>query len=176
MNTKRLGKHSGFTLIEMLIVVIVLGILAAIIIPQIAVSTDDAKLNTLQTNLGGVRNALELYYFEHDSSYPGGAIPTTKPADVTTIPLAFIAQLARYTDVSGNIANSKDATYKFGPYIKNGKLPTNPYNDKVDVAVDTTVTDITTRDSTAADNGWKFYYNTGVFIAADGNAGVHDAL
>lgn len=173
---KRLCKHSGFTLIEMLIVVIVLGILAAIIIPQIAVSTDDAKLNTLETNLNGVRNAIELYYFEHNSVYPGGAIPTTKPADVTTVPLALIAQLARYTDVSGNIANAKDATYKYGPYIKNGKLPTNPYNDKNDVVVDTTETDITVRDSTASDNGWKFYFKTGVFIAADGTAGTHDNL
>ena len=45
MKRKRLSKQNGFTLIEMLIVVIVLGILAAIIVPQIAVSTDDAKIN-----------------------------------------------------------------------------------------------------------------------------------
>ncbi len=70
MTGKGLSKQHGFTLIEMLIVVIVLGILAAIIIPQIAVSTDDAKLNTLETNLNTSRNALELYYFEHDSAYP----------------------------------------------------------------------------------------------------------
>ncbi len=175
MNSKRLCKQPGFTLIEMLIVVIVLGILAAIIIPQIAVSTDDAKLNTLQTNLNGVRNAVELYYFEHNSTYPG-AVPTTKPADVTDTKTAFIAQLARYTDASGNIANAKDATYKYGPYIKNGKLPTNPYNDKSDVVIDSTETDITERDSTATDNGWKFYYLTGVYIAADGTGGTHDTL
>ncbi len=176
MNTKRLCKQPGFTLIEMLIVVIVLGILAAIIIPQIAVSTDDAKLNTLQTNLNGVRNAVELYYFEHNSYYPGGAVPATKPADVIDTATTFVAQLARYTDASGNIANSKDATYKYGPYIKNGKLPTNPYNDQYDVVIDTTETDITVRNSTATDNGWKFYYLTGVYIAADGTAGDHDAL
>ncbi len=178
MSMRRIRNYSGFTLIEMLIVVIVLGILAAIIIPQIAVSTDDAKLNTLQTNLNGVRNAAELYYFEHNSTYPG-AVPTTKPADVVTTADAFVAQLARYTDASGNIANAKTAVYKYGPYIKNGKLPTNPYNDKADVVIDSTETDITERDSTATDNGWKFYYLTGVYIAADGTGtpnGAHDDL
>ena len=62
--------QSGFTLIEMLIVVIVLGILAMIIIPQISVSTDEAKLSTLRTNLGSLRGAIELYYHQH-GAYPG---------------------------------------------------------------------------------------------------------
>ena len=47
---------------------------------------------------------------------------------------------------------------------------------KIDVVVDTTTTDITERDSTATDNGWKFYEKTGVFIAADGTGGAHDSL
>ena len=55
-------KEDGFTLIEMLIVVIVLGILAMIIIPQINVSTGEARTSTLRTNLNSVRNAIELYY------------------------------------------------------------------------------------------------------------------
>ncbi len=177
MKKGRLCKQNGFTLIEMLIVVIVLGILAAIIVPQIAVSTDDAKLNTLQTNLNGCRKAIELYYYEHGSSaYPGDAVPTTKPGDVTDIDETFVAQLTRYTDAAGNIANAKTATYKYGPYVKNGKMPSNPYNDKFDAIVDNTTTDITTRDSSATDNGWLFYSKTGVFLAADGVAGVHDSL
>jgi len=176
MKMKRVCKQSGFTLIEMLIVVIVLGILAAIVIPQIAVSTEDAKLNTLRTNLNTTRSAVELYYFQHNSVYPGGGVPTTKPADVTTGPQAFVAQLARFTDVDGNISNTKDATYKYGPYVKNGIVATNPYNDMSDVVIDTTEADITVRNSAATDNGWKFYFNTGVFIAADGTLGVHDSL
>ncbi|GAX59217.1 type II secretory system protein G [Candidatus Scalindua japonica] len=176
MKRGELSKKNGFTLIEMLIVVIVLGILSAIIIPQIAVSTDDAKLNTLETNLTGCRKAIELYYYEHGSTYPGDAVPTTKPIDVTDTTEAFVAQLVRYTDAAGNIANAKTAVYKYGPYIKNGKLPTNPYNDKFDVVVDNTETDITVRDSSASDNGWLFYSKTGVFIAADGTAGIHDNL
>jgi type II secretory pathway pseudopilin PulG len=55
----------------MLIVIIILGILAMVIIPQISVSTGDAKVNTLKTNLSTVRNAIELYYHQHDQVYPG---------------------------------------------------------------------------------------------------------
>ena len=58
----RTDRKSGFTLIEMLIVIIILGILAMIIIPQLGVTTDDAKTNTLQANLSSIRSAVEVYY------------------------------------------------------------------------------------------------------------------
>ena len=63
--------RDGFTLIEMLIVIIILGILAMVIIPQITVSQEDAKMSTLKTNLAGIRSAIELYYAQHNNTYPG---------------------------------------------------------------------------------------------------------
>jgi prepilin-type N-terminal cleavage/methylation domain-containing protein len=63
--------QAGFTLIEMLIVIILLGILAAIIIPQVSVTTDDAKLSALKSDLTSMRNAIELYYVQHNNVYPG---------------------------------------------------------------------------------------------------------
>jgi general secretion pathway protein G len=115
----------------MLIVVIVLGILAAIIIPQITGLTDDAKLKTLQTNLNRIRKAIDHYYIDHNqTTYPGHEAPPIKPADVISRRKTFNAQLVRYTDVNHNISDTKTAVFKFWPYIKGGKLPLNPYNYK----------------------------------------------
>jgi general secretion pathway protein G len=169
---QKLGRdQSGFTLIEILIVVILLGILATIIIPQISVSSDDAKLNALKTNLSGMRGAIELYYYQHNNTYPGVVVPATKPADVTDTATAFAAQLTRYTDPSGNISNSGSSSYAYGPYVN--QFPTNPYNSKSDVTIDNTTTDITTKSSSGANTGWKFYAKTGVLMSADGS---HDTL
>jgi prepilin-type N-terminal cleavage/methylation domain-containing protein len=167
IQTIRNGARAGFTLIEMLIVVVILGILAMVIIPQVSTSTDDAKLSTLQTNLSAMRNSVELYYAQHTSAYPGDVVPTTKPNDVTTTALAFVAQLTRYTDANGNISNSKSAVYKYGPYIKGSGLPTNPFNDLDTITIDDTETDITVKASGSA-TGWKFYSKTGVMMADDG--------
>jgi prepilin-type N-terminal cleavage/methylation domain-containing protein len=178
MIKRLLKEQAGFTLIEMLIVVILLGILAMLIIPQISVSTADANMNTLQTNLASMRNAIELYYHQHNEAYPGrkktdGTGTDTAAAD---LPAAFIDQLTKYTDINGGTSNIKDAAHPFGPYLKSQTLPMNPFNSKTDVVCDIIEDDITVRNSTASDNGWKFYVITGVFIAADGTAGVHDNL
>jgi prepilin-type N-terminal cleavage/methylation domain-containing protein len=167
--SKHFQNQAGFTLIEMLIVIIILGILAVIIIPQITVSTEEARVNTLKTNLSGLRSSIEVYYAQHGSKYPGDGVPDTKPTGITTTAHSFVAQLTRYTDKDGNISNSKDGTYKYGPYVKGGgDLPANPYDpdEDNDVTVDDTTTDITTRthDGTTA---WKFYAKTGVLIAND---------
>ncbi len=173
---KLLRKQSGFTLIEMLIVVIVLGILAMIIIPQVAVSTEDAKLNTLSTNLSALRNAVELYYHQHDSKYPGATKHTDGTATISDAEAiaAIVPQLTQYTDSDGQTAATKGGAFIYGPYLKKTTLPTNPYNNKNDVTADFDEADITVRSSAGQDFGWKFYPVTGVLIAADN--GAHDNL
>ncbi|MCU7878731.1 MAG: prepilin-type N-terminal cleavage/methylation domain-containing protein, partial [Candidatus Thiodiazotropha sp. (ex Lucinoma borealis)] len=54
--------QQGFTLVELLIVVIILALLAAIIVPQFASSTEDAKISSLDTSLAVVRTVLDLYH------------------------------------------------------------------------------------------------------------------
>ena len=166
-----LKDQSGFTLIEILIVVILLGILATVIIPQVSVSSDDAKLNTLKTNLANMRSMIELYYYQHSNTYPGLAVPTTKPADISTIADTFAGQLTRYSDATGNISNSGTSEFPYGPYVK-ADIAINPFNNLNDVTIDNSEDDITEKASGGAGTGWKFYAKTGVLLAADG---AHDA-
>lgn len=171
LNTK-FKSQAGFTLIEMLIVVIILGILAMIIIPQINVSSDEARLSTMRTNLGTVRNAIELYYHQHNNNYPG-AVKTDGTGTATVagdLPAAFIDQLVKYTEMNGKAAGDKATLTApiYGPYLKTATLPENPYNASSGVTCDNTATDVTIRLAVPADGtGWRFYVNTGVFIADD---------
>src|SRR6185295_17880223 len=100
---------TGFTLVELLIVVIILSILAAIVVPQFASSTTDAKYSALDANLGAMRSATELYYQQH-GAYPGSAassggasIPTGGAAGTGTAGnvQAFIDQLTQYSNAAG---------------------------------------------------------------------------
>jgi prepilin-type N-terminal cleavage/methylation domain-containing protein len=162
--------QKGFTLIEMIIVVIIMGILAAVIIPQIAVTTGDAQLSTLQTDLTALRNAVEIYYAQHNSAYPGARdiLTGAAPADDAAAATAFVQQLTRYTNAAGIVSDDVDrVNFPFGPYIKGGALPENPYNSLNTVHVDRTETDITVRVSDTS-TGWKFYMLTGVLMADDG--------
>jgi prepilin-type N-terminal cleavage/methylation domain-containing protein len=160
--------QQGFTLIEILIVVMVLGILAMVIVPQISVSTKDAKESTLSTNIVAFRNAVELYYHQHDNVYPGAnTILGATGADAAAAKIAFSQQLTQYTEADGTVAAVKSGTAKFGPYLKTGVLPTNPFNDLADVLCDVAEDDITVRTSNSA-TAWKFYTITGNLIANDG--------
>jgi len=165
--SRRMWK-TGFTLVELLIVVVILGVLAAVAIPQFSSNTEDAKLSAIDTSLAEMRNAIELYYHQHNASYPGAkkhtdgtAVTSTAQADT-----AFVNQLMLYSAATGVTSTSKDATYKYGPYLKK-QMPLNPYNDKRDVVCDITTTDITSVTSTGT-TGWKFYIKTGRVIANDG--------
>jgi type II secretion system protein G len=59
--------RKGLTLVELLIVVIILGALAAIAIPRITTSSTDAKRNACTTNIDTLNTAIEMYHIDHDA-------------------------------------------------------------------------------------------------------------
>ena len=61
----------GFTLVEMLIVVSIIGILAAIVIPYFQDSSEMARQAATKDNLRILRNAIELYANQHSGQAPG---------------------------------------------------------------------------------------------------------
>ena len=166
--------QKGFTLVELLIVVIILALLAAIVVPQFASSTDDAKLASLDTTLGNVRSAVDLYYQQH-GNYPGeltavdaactGTDGTGTGGAGAQGVLAFSDQMSLYTDAQGGACSVKDLNFKFGPYLKKATLPANPITTVATLEV------INTGDllmaGTGANLGWKYDILVGKFIAND---------
>lgn len=53
--------HKAFTLVEVLIVVVILGVLAAVVVPKFATANDDAKTSAAQSTVAGVRSAIATY-------------------------------------------------------------------------------------------------------------------
>ncbi|MBL8896410.1 MAG: type II secretion system protein [Planctomycetes bacterium] len=153
MHVARPRSSRGFTLVELLIVVVILGILAAIAIPQFANSTRDAQVTSLQTNLNVLRRAAEYYKFQHASRYPGYPAGGGSPD-----PAVFVAQLTQASKSDGSTAVPGTAGFDLGPYLKES-LPVNPVNGLSTVKV----LDDATAFPTAADGatGWIFKPLTG---------------
>jgi general secretion pathway protein G len=152
-------RASGFTLVELLIVVIILAILAAVVIPQFAASTDDAKAASLDTTLANMRATLDLYYQQH-GEYPSANGDGVGAANTTA---AFLGQLTKYTDAAGDAETTKDVTHVYGPYLRKPQLPTEPMTNSAALQIVTVGTLGLT--ATAGDpGGWKFDNVTGQFI------------
>ena len=77
-------KRSGFSLMELLAVVTILGIIAAIIVPRVTVSSDSAKQKVNAHNKATINAAVERWYVDFDKCIPYFAeayrqIPTMAP-------------------------------------------------------------------------------------------------
>lgn len=66
-NQKR--RQSGFTLIEVMVVIVILGVLAALIVPKVMGRTDDARIVAAKQDLGAIGQALKLYRLDN-GRYP----------------------------------------------------------------------------------------------------------
>lgn len=80
-NTNR-TKRSGFTLVELVVVILVLGIIAAVAAPKMFDTAGDARDNTTITSLEVLRDAIELYKAE-TGAYPGEVDVADLKADLT---------------------------------------------------------------------------------------------
>jgi prepilin-type N-terminal cleavage/methylation domain-containing protein len=69
--------RKAFTLVEILIVVVILGILAAIVIPQFTSASEDAQLSAAQSQLQTIRNQIELYRVRNNGAFPPSLVAGT---------------------------------------------------------------------------------------------------
>jgi general secretion pathway protein G len=140
----------GFTLIEILVVVVLLGILAAVVVPRISRAGGETRTSALVTDLRRVRSSIELYKFHHNDQLP--AATGEEPADL-------VRRMTTQTDADGNPG------VDFGPYMQS--LPANPFNDLATVRIDGDA-------AGAGSDGWRFDTTTGAFQTDDSPA--HAAL
>ena len=150
---------SGFTLVEILIVVVILGILAAIVIPQFTSASTEAKESNLVSNLQAVRSQIELYKIQHNDQLPGQQ----------TGGATFTQALTGLTNVNGAVQTTPGAGV-YGPYMR--EIPRNPFTDSRDVSESNAK--LTTG---TADAGWHFVTSgadAGLFQAADDGVNALD--
>lgn len=153
-------RREGFTLVELLIVVIILAILAAIVVPQFATSTDDAKDAALDSTLANIRDVVDLYFAQH-GEYPA-ALPDGKSAANTEA--ALLSQLSLYTDGDGGSTATKDAAHPYGPYLKLSRVPLEPMTNSRVIAI-INIGSLNMVADAGDPGGWKYDSVTGKIIA-----------
>ena len=157
-------RRSGFTLVEILIVVVILGVLAAMVVPQFSNAAEAARDNTLREDLRYMRTQVLVYTAQHDGTppgYPGG------DTSAAAMEAAFVDQLTSPTDQAGNVGAESSDVFKLGPYLRG--MPENPVNALRTVRVIGPGAFPATADGT---HGWIYQPST-VAFAADA-AGADD--
>lgn len=129
-------KHLGFTLIEVLIVVVILAVLAATVIPQFTDSTEDAKSSSVKFNLHTLRSQIQLYRAQHEGRMPS----------------ATLGELIIKTNADGTTTGSP----AMGPYLS--KLPVNSFTNSATIK---SITDVPSSGDVTTTHGWLYNATNG---------------
>ncbi|HAT72555.1 MAG TPA: hypothetical protein DCS63_07045 [Elusimicrobia bacterium] len=107
--------RKGFTLIELMIVVAIIGILAAIAIPKFADLINKSKEGATKGALSSVRSALQVYYGDNEGWFPTDSlgILTANAKYINEIPVAKLPTTGHADDRTVNVNNSS-TTYEAG--------------------------------------------------------------
>ena len=154
---------AGFTLVEILIVVVILGILAAIVIPQFTEASTEAKTSSLCTDLQSMRSQLQLFKVQHNDNLPGVQNGTF------TGSATFVECMTLKTDIFGNkyaltAVASATGDELYGPYL--AKIPTNQFVDSDGVNPGNTG-GVAPAPDPSGNFGWFFDQDTGAIWAID---------
>lgn len=141
MNVRRTVKR-GFTLVEILIVVVILGILAAIVVPQFTNAANEARGGNIETQQSTIENQLELWAARNNGVYP----------DLVT-------------DGWGEVG-VEDETMVGMDYLK--AIPVNPFNASfaVEASADPEADCLLDADTLEGASGWFYNRTTGMIRAA----------
>jgi type II secretory pathway pseudopilin PulG len=146
------------------IVIVIIGVIAAIAIPRVSRGSKSAGESSLASNLAVLRNAIELYASEHGGVYPAGVGDGTNAANSYD---AFLSQLTKYTNETGKAAATKDPAQNIilGPYLRKGipPLPVGANKGKSTVKMDNTASPPAA--AVASGEGWVYNNKTGDIIA-----------
>ena len=121
------ARSRAFTLVEILIVVIILGFLAAIIIPKFSNAVLESKESMLKENLRMMRVQIGTYRAQHwDTSpgYDGGGNLSEQ---------AFLDQMTKFSDEKGNTNDVASEEFPYGPYLRT--MPENPIDSSAAINI-----------------------------------------
>lgn len=141
--------NRAFTLVEILIVVVILGILAAVVIPQFVNASDEAQVGNVETQLRTLRTQIQLFRAQSDTN-----------------------------DFPALVAGETDGTVTWEPMITNQLLQAAPVNPRTNSSqvTETDSTGVDGIDEAMADTdvGWFYNPDTGEIWAAAFNENYRD--